>query len=315
MNVFEALKVASISMTGETVTVLIRDRDSLSSQVKSALSRQAKRPVCFVFNSEFNGTEQQWWTNGKVYNPNGPSIIRLSDNEATEKWTYPDGTEGRETGPASIVHVFNARYEETWVHAHDNRTVRHREDGPAYILKQYNAGGYTTWAEFRASYPKMPGNYLPQEHVCRGIIDQTKTWYRRGVNYNPNGCGYQFDMSGVESTMFISPMSVMHIECFQSRELRWMDERGALHRTDGPARIVLDCVKQVEKDGVIAPLAFQGWKAEWYIHGTEIPKLEIFKWARKNGIIMWNDQPCHDCSAFASEDGEFCFMTDFHVGD
>jgi hypothetical protein len=281
------LEKASITYTGTTVTVLFRDRDRLSSQLKQMVSHQMKRPIHFIFQTK-DTIKHEWWHHGLNFNPFGAAISMTTNTGYIEYHHKPDGQLGCNYGPALIEDQYGLQFTEKWVS--DNGYLDRDDDGPAITEIEY----------------ELPGPPSPHTHFKK----REMSWYRRGIRYRDGSWAQQVDTVGVEKFETIPPMGLMRTLDVECRQLYWYDEKERLHRTDGPAILKLINLKEIEKDGFMAGWRWKDWNSEWWIHGTLIRNTDVIHWAKKNHIRMWNE-PCYNRSAFRDEDGEFCFLTDF----
>ena len=282
----EPLEKASITYTGTTVTVMFRDRDRLSTQLKQMVSHQMKRPIHFIFQTK-DTIKHEWWHHGLNFNPFGAAMMMSATTGYLEYHHKPDGQLGCDYGPALVEHQYGLKYTEKWVS--DNGQLTRDDGGPAITEIEYES----------------PGN-SPHTHFKRREMG----WYRRNRHYRKNSWSQQIDFDGAEKFETVPPMGLMRTLDLELRELRWYNEDGNLHRTDGPALLKLIKLKEIEKDGKMAGWRWKDWHSEWWIHGTLIRNTDVIHWAKKNQIPMWNE-PCYNRSAFRSEDGELCFLTDF----
>ncbi len=281
----EPLEKASITYTGTTVTVLFRDRDRLSSQLKQMVSHQMKRPILFIFQTK-DSIKHEWWHNGMNFNPFGAAIMMSTDTGYIEYHHKPDGQLGCNYGPASIEHKYGQSFIERWIS--DNGNLHRDDGGPAITEIEY----------------ELPGD-SPHTHFTRREMG----WYPRKV-IRDGSWSQQIDFGGHERFETVPPMGLMRTLNLQQRELRWYDEDDNLHRTNGPALLKLIELKEIEKDGKMAGWQWKDWHSEWWIHGSSIRNTDIIQWAKRHHIPMWNE-PCYNWSAFRDDDGEFCFLTDF----
>lgn len=303
----EPLERATVNFTGTHVTVLFRDRDRTSTQFKQMVSFQLGRPVKFVFQSK-EGTRTEWWTNGVAYNALGPAIVDDSKVGYEEHHHLEDGSLGCPYGPAHIKDTFGVSYVEKWT---PGNSVYHRDDGgPASIEIDYGEPHQCTWAEF-AGQMDWDGNTSANANAVGTVIKRREqTWYHKGKCTREGSWSKQLDTTCFERFEVRPPMNIMRTVRVARRELRWYDENEKLHRTDGPAVLKMNMVREVEKDGTMALIQCQSWSGEWYLRGNEIPSLDLTRWIRENHILVWNE-PCFDKSVFRTDDGELCFITDF----
>jgi hypothetical protein len=300
----EALDKATISFMGTYTEILFSDEDRLSTQIKEVVSLQKNRLTKFVFQSR-KGTKIEWWSNGANYNPHGAAISIQNTNRLEERHHRPDGSLGCDYGPAIVTHAFGLRYQERWI---TGNNIRHREDGPAIIEILYSSTPRDTWSSFCNEYDiKIENSTNPTGNI---ITLRSQEWYRNNVQTRRDSWAAQTDSKCFERFEQIAPMGMMRTLVCGERRLEWRDEKGYLHRTDGPAVMILKNVKEVETNGRMVPWQCETWVGYWWIHDTPIPSLDIAKWAKKNHIPMMNE-PCYDRSIFRRDDGEVCFITDF----
>ena len=279
------LNNATVTYMGTSVTVLFRDRDRLSSQTKAAFSYRLSLPVQFIFQTSAR-TSIEWWVYGQNFNPNGPAITIDDQHCHQEIYHTKNGGEGRNDGPSGITHAYGKHYMETWKGL--DSLFHRKDDRPSVIEIRYGSSEDT----FDIKHREM-------------------VWYQKGRCYRKNSWAHQMDEEISESIAVSSALNVTRTTKIGHRQLQWFDQNDDLHRIDGPARIDLYDVKEVERDKKQGAWKYDRWIGTWYVHGEQIASFDIIHWARRNHIRMWNDSPCYDKSIFRDEDGEFCFITDF----
>lgn len=284
-DIFIHLKNATITYMGTSVTVLLRDRDRLSSQTKAAFSYRLSVPVRFIFQTN-SRTSIEWWVDGQNFNPNGPAITIDDQHFHQEIYHTKNGGEGRNGGPSGITHAYGQHYAENWKGL--NNLFHREDDGPSVIDIQYGSSGDTF-----------------------DIKQREMVWYKKGRCYRENSWAHQIDQEISENIDVSSALNVTRTTKIGHRQLHWLDQNDNLHhRTDGPAKIDLYDVVEVERDKKQGVWKYDRWVGTWHVHGQLIKSFDIIHWARKNHIRMW-DSPCYDKSIFRDADGEFCFITDF----
>ncbi len=284
-NLAADLQDATITYTGETITIMFRSRDRLTYELKKALSHAARMPVHFMFQSK-QGFKQEWWLHGSAHNPfGGPALQTITDTDYLEHHYDKHGWAACDHGPAKIEHRYGKSYIEEWI---NTAGKKHRIGGPATIEIEYRLPTITDKTHFN---------------------DRDMQWYKSGKPFN-NGLWTRLtDTSGTETYETI-PTGLIRTLLVAERTIYWDDENDKLHRTEGPAFIRFTGFKEVEKFGKEPVWRWEDWHGEWYIHGTNIPYGDILKWSKKHNILMWNE-PCYNRSAFRTDDGEVCFITDF----
>ncbi len=302
---FDVLQKATVTYNGSYVTVLFRDRDRTSTQFKQMVSFQLKVPVQLIFQSGTESTVIEWWVNGVHYNPFGPAKVSEGLNGYEETHHLPDGSLGRNDGPAFVSNQFGVQFVERWT---PGKSQLHRVGGPALSEIDYGDPATDTWANFsrRLNFQKVG---LSDDNQGTVIKRRELSWYQRGKCRNDDGWAKQMDFTVFERFEVVQPMGIMRTAYVTQRELRWYDENEKLHRVDGPAIIKMKNVREIEKDGKMAKWQCESHEGQWYVRGSEIPKYEILKWAKKNHIPLLSE-PCYDRSAFMHTDGELCFITD-----
>lgn len=275
---------ATVTYTGEVITIMYRKRDSLKHEFKKAMSLRCQKPLHFIFHSR-QGYKQEWYTNGECHNPfGGAAMHSVTDTIHYEQHNTSDGIAGCDYGPAIIDHAYGKHYHEKWISTTDNE---HREGGPSSTTLVYES-------------PPVSGKSR--------LHTRTMKWNQNGRRGNGDSWTFQVDATGVEVFEPISGGLMRTLEVV-TRDLYWHDEDGMRHRTNGPAHIKFTGFKEIEKNGKVT-WTWKDWNGDWYIRGEEIPYGKILKWAKRYNILMWNE-PCYDRSAFRTDDGEFLFITDF----
>jgi hypothetical protein len=278
------LQDATITYTSETITIMFRSRDRLTHELKKALSHAVKVPVHFMFQSK-QGFKQEWWFHGSHHNPFGGAALQtITDTHYLEHHYDKHGWAGCDYGPSKIEHHYGKSYTEEWITTTGDY---HREGDPAKIRIEY---------------------HLPTTSNKTSFTTRELEWFQSGKRFNGDSWSHLLDVNGMEtfetaSNGFIRTLQVAN------RTLQWFNERGELHRTDGPAYLQLSTFKEIEKDGKIT-WRWRGWHGDWRINDKEIPYGDILKWSKRHNILMWNE-PCYDRSAFRTDDGEVLFITDF----
>lgn len=305
----DPLKEATITDTGEVVTVLFKCRDNFATQFKQMVSFYMQRPVCFIFQSPA-GTTEEWWTAGTNYNPFGPALTKHSDQGY--EITYRDRSGAlvneRQNAPCQKEHRYGVSYQECW-----NRDGQaHRVGGPATVSIDY--GQPQTWNEFVRDVSST-GKQLDESRTDTGtrIDGREICWCNNGYIHNPDGWARQKDSNAIEFVE-VTPKGVITKYTTVERSLSFMDEQGQLHRTDGPSVIELKWLTVVSQNGKDVRWTFEDWSVAWHVRGRPIPTGDLIRWAKENHILMWHNEPCHDKPAFRDAEGELCFLTDF-VGD
>ena len=299
----EPLANATLSFNGSYVTVLFRDRDRMTAQFKAVVSFEMARPVLFIFNGR-----QEWWVEGINTNPfGGPAISIANETGRTEYYHLPDGSLGCDYAPARLEETYHQSYVEEWI---KGNSVKHRSDGgPATVAIDYSTPARVTWADWNPKADYMVKWMSPTASGTH-MLRREMSWYHQGKCTNSDTWAHQIDTGVFETFETVQPMGLMRTTVTTQRELRWYNEQEQLHRTDGPAVFKLDGVKEIEKSGKEAKWKVHAWAGYWYINGREIPSIDIIRWAKKHGIVMWQE-PCYNRSMFSDESGELCFITDF----
>ena len=293
----DELKNATVSYTGNSVTVLFRDRDKTGTQLKIELSNQLGVPVQFVFQTG-SQTRREWWYQGIIYNPFGPSSVVDDQHCYHEIHTLPDGRDGRDGGPANITHRYQKSYREKWINS--NGAIHRSDGGPAIIEIDYGKPPVTTYGFT---------DYFNKGDLITYMERRELVWIRNGKKYCDSSWARQVD-NGIWERIDVSFNDVIRTTVVLDRTLFWYDGNNELHRSEGPAYMKFKHVKETEKNNKHGKWKYKGWTGSWYVHGREINDIDIIHWARKNNIRMWDDA-CYDKSAFRDADGEFCFLTDF----
>jgi hypothetical protein len=291
----DLLKTAKVISTGKSITVLFRDRDRLPTAFKNMLSISWVHPIQFIF--EYKGAiTHDWWTNGINYNPFGAAHYESNNIGHIEYYHGSTGELGRDNGPASVQHVFNQSYIEQW--AIENN-IFHRDNGPAVTEILFPA---LVTIEFNE-----PGDKNP---TVTNKFRSRKTWYHHGKNFNPNGWSNILDENYTDVLETLGANNVQRITNIGTRRISWTNEDGMLHRVDGPAVLIMEEFKEIEKDGISYTSQPVKWHGIWYVHGKELSYKKILTWATRHGILLRNE-PCFDRSAFHNTEDEFCYITDF----
>jgi len=277
----EDLRGATVIYTGQSITILIRDRDRTTHELKKAVSHAVVDvPIQFSFHFK-QGFKQEWWLNGSPFNPfGGPALQTVNENNYVEHYYDKHGWLHRLNGPALIDQKYGRSYSEEW--KVDN--VLHRIGGPAVIQI----------------------DYVYHQAGKSAFEDRLMVWYRNGKRYNEGSWAHQKDenCSEVFDKNFIRTLQA------NRRILRWYDDDQQHHRTDGPAIMTFNGLTEIEKPNRAIAWNWDDWNSVWMLHGEEIPYGNILKWAKRNRILMW-EGPCYNRSAFRTDDGEFLFLTEF----
>jgi hypothetical protein len=309
-NYLDQLKNATVSHNGTSITILFRTRDIITSQFKAGISFRSSVPVQFIFQTS-EKTQIEWWVNGVCFNPHGAAIVVDSATMHVEEYHNSRGAEARSDGPSSIRHTYRKHYEERW---QGLDFVVHRDGGPARTSITYGTPPEMVWQNWgwlnnTELVSDKHKTYFGDSETVTNIAKREFSWYQKGKRPSKSWA-WQMDNGIAEGIRVSSALSLSRTTVISHRQLEWYDEDEKLHRTDGPAMVRLEKVKEVEKDKKQAPWKYETWTAGWYIHGKHIPEFDIINWARKNQIKMWTGIPCYDRSAFRDTAGEFCFLTD-----
>lgn len=73
-SLFPELEGSIVTFTGEAITVMMRNRNTLTHELKKAMSHRTKRPMHFMFQTKTE-FKQEWWLDGSLYNQIGRAHI------------------------------------------------------------------------------------------------------------------------------------------------------------------------------------------------------------------------------------------------
>lgn len=282
-SLFPELAGATITFTGEAITIVTRNRDSLSHELKKAMSHRTRCPMHFMFHTTTK-FKQEWWYHGSLHNPfGGPSRQTITNTDYLEHYYNQHGQVGCDHGPALIEHHHGKSYKEAWI---GTDGLYHRDDGPASIDIEYETAPVAGKTHFN---------------------ERSLDWYQRGHISNHDSWAQQVDTVGAEIFEKTPDGFIRRLEAV-TRSLAWYTD-GVLQRTDGPAHIVFRGFKEIEKAGKTR-WTWTNWDGYWYVRGKEIPTGKVLKWAKAASIKMWNE-PCYDKPVFRNPEDEFLFITDF----
>ena len=281
-SLFPELEGSIVTFTGETITVMVRHRDSLTHELKKAMSHRTKRPMHFMFQTKTE-FKQEWWLHGSIYNPVGAAIQTITSTDYLEHHYNKAGQLACEYGPAKIEHRYGKHYREEW---RNLKGEPHRDGGPASIEVEYKS---------------------PPTSEKADITQRVFQWCQRGRTENGDSWSAMIDLSGTETIKKTPDGFIRTLEMTERKLIWYQDEER--HRTDGPAVIILHDFKEIEKGGKIR-WTWGSWDMDWRIKGKVIPTGKILKWAKAASIKMWNE-PCYDKPMFRNIEDEFHFITDF----
>lgn len=302
----DALKKAQVTDLGAYTEVRFSDRQNIGTDFKATISYRFSTPVLFAFNFQ-SGYRREWWTQGVCYNPHGPAIEFETAQERKTHYHMEGGTVGREEqhgeGPITVDHEFGVVYKEHW---------EDRPDGPSYVELRYASPSRTSYSNFSENSDSIKG-LIGEKETVNVFHDRSFVWNSNGKlgrGTGPNNWSQQYDTGIAEYTSPSTILSVTKTMVVVHRELRWYHpDTDQLHRTDGPAIIKLQNVKETSKDGRASAWIYGNWGVEWHINGKKIPAYKVHQWAKRHNISMV-DNPCYDRSMW-NEETELCFMTDF----
>jgi hypothetical protein len=281
-SLFPELEGSIVTFTGETITIMVRNRDNLTYELKKAMSHRTKCPMHFMIQTKTE-FKQEWWMDGSQYNPYGAAVQTVTNTDYLEHHYNKSGQLACEYGPAKIEHRYGKHYREEW---RNSEGQPHRDGGPASIEVEYKS---------------------PPTSEKADISQRILTWHQRGFASNGDSWSNLTDLSGTE-TIKKTPDGFIRTLDMVQRQLTWYQD-GEKHRTDGPAVIVLHDFKEIEKNGKIR-WTWDNWDMDWCIKGKYIPNGKLLKWAKAASIKLWNE-PCYDRSMFRNPEDEFYFITDF----
>ena len=317
-----ALESARITRTESHIEIYLDIPSKMLPDVlRAKASKRYDLPVVFVTGI---GTEREWWTNGILYNPFGGPAISVS-NLQEQKNIYHD-SEGNEAnnngGPAVQEHKYGVMFIEEWILSDQKRSVNHREGGPAYTRFEYESPNKQTWLEFtiscndiNAATDVSPKFLNPGDQVTV-FREKEFSWYKHGKYYNDGKTYTHREDGNIAVHTRIEPKQLDMLQRIYTVErlLMWRNERGVLHRVEGPAVIKLYHVEETQRitEGKIkkGAIKYKTWKVQWMVNGEEISTKRVLDWCRNNRVVL-RDGPCFDQSAFVRAEDELCFITDF----
>ena len=282
-SLFPELEGSIVTFTGETITVMVRNRDSLTFELKKAMSHRTKCPMHFMIQTKTE-FKQEWWMDGSIYNPFGGAALQtITNTDYLEHHYNQKGQLACEHGPAEIAHRYGKHYREEW---RNWEGLPHRDGGPSSTEVSYKSPPTSDRSEIR---------------------QRVFEWCQRGRPWNGDLWSNMTDLTGTE-TIKKTPDGFIRTLKVAERKLTWYEDN-VKHRTDGPAVLILHDFQEIEKGGNIR-WTWGNWDMDWVIKGKYIPTGKILKWAKAASIKMWNE-PCYDKSMFRNLEDEFHFITDF----
>lgn len=322
-NALTALAKAKVTRTESYIEIYLDIPSRMFPDVlRAKVSKRYDLSVVFITD---NGTEQEWWTDGIVYNPfGGPA--RTVNNLQMQKAVYHDseGNEANNNGPAVQEHDYGVHFIEEWlIKGSSNRSISHRVGGPSFTRLEYETPDKQTWLEFTISrndinaITDVSPKFLKPGDPVTVFREREYSWYKHGKCYSDgNSFTHREDYGVAVNTRIEQRELDMYQRTFTvQRKFWWRNEEGQLHRVDGPAWVQLNHIEETQKisegnvkKGVIK--YGRTWKTQWTINNEVISTKYVLDWCRKNRVVL-REGPCFDQSAFLKAEDELCFITDF----
>ncbi len=282
----------------------------LSQLMKSSFSINAGKPVMFVMNG---GARTEFWTKGFLHCPWGAAVKIKTPNRDISQYNNSAGISSCTHGPAETTYILDPReerYEEYW--RVDGKS--HRDDGPSAISIVTASNDHKTWGsiiEIREweQYRDM----FPESTPIKLTTTNDTNWCRHGEPYRENDGYTSVHETGIIDVTQISELlGVKNTRLCVRREFNWKNDRGELHRVNGPAIIKLygSCV--ITKNGKVVEQTYDSIDSVWYYDGANMNNSFVHDWVAENNIDI-GKEPFIDNSYFASAEDETCFLMDVMV--
>ena len=279
----DVLDKATLTQTGTHFRFDIRNAKTITVPAKRTISQNLILPVQFVFWTA-KGKYIEWWIGGVNFHPHYPAVVEDTASVYEETWLNSFGTMCRNGGPANVRHEYGKVYAETWINCD---LVPHRNDDlPACITLRNVAPGFGGFATRRLE------------------------WHRKGIMYRTtDGPSVIEDRGITEDTHIDSHGMIIRTRKIKEKELIWTNDKGQIHRTTGPATVILKAVTETYKNCDQAPMQYSGWSGSWWVNDECIPNHKLHEWSKRFKVPMRHG-PCLTQNAFTTAGGEMYFLSD-----
>lgn len=279
----------------------------LSQLTKSTFSINAGKPVMFVMDG---GARTEFWTKGFLHCPWDAAIRIRTPNRESAHYNDSDGISHRIGGPAETSYLLDSgseRYEEYW--RIDGK--QHREDGPSSTAIMKVPRAQKTWGSILNLHEwEQHIDLFPASTPIKYTTTLDTNWCRHGEPYRENDGYTSLCETGiVEVTQISELLGIRNVRICVRQEFNWRNDRGELHRVDGPAIVKLHGSCEITQNGKMVDKTYEGFSTAWYYDGFSMNNTFVHDWVEDNDIGI-GEEPFIDNSYFASAEDETCFLMD-----
>ena len=308
---------------------------SLPDNKAPRISRGAKKKFSIGYNKPVKFIEtgghytEEWWFKGNMHNPLGDSslIFRVT-NPANQKElenitirTNEHGVIHHKDKPSIISRANNQHYLE--LYTNDKGEIDGIDDKPAIYVEKYNFYDSDTDLE-KSKFPpewaiKNNVSYLFDKKGVTYIREKTQQWCDKGYVCRDNECPAIIHSSNILRWNSGTNSEQYKFKSYtDKREYIWIHPDWGLHRTSGPAYIILENITEDTKDDRITYMRAKKKDVVWAYKGRFIPYLNILNWIKHNRITpsLYSESkgPDFDKPFWRTPEDEICFMCDIENG-
>lgn len=285
--------------------------EALLASAAEKISRKVPKPVKMIRETK-KGKVTRWFVNGINFNPfGGPAFLADEANSYIEHWTNADGKQSRIGGPS---HIERGAVSDL-IYYRLNGSF-HREDGPARIARHFYAGNIPR----RTRFDRLPkdaakiteaaaAHFAGAENVSLFAQTVEETFVHGGLKCHHDRASQISANESIESIIVENDGSIRRK--VYSDVKRWTWSNGvAVHRTTGPAIIILSNVYEEFLNDELLTRQCDGWAVEWWLDGKKIENHNLVEWTKRAHIILLAPYMIEG-SVWRESQDEAAFILDF----